>query len=379
MPPASTPTEEPTLPAGLPAIDVDEGQPESAPNVAEPLTVPMDVLVQEGAQKSGARLSVRRIVAISGLGDRVFRTGSLLAGLAVLSLMAAVGLLLLFRAIDALKVAKLSFLTTAAWEPGAHHFGIAAILTGTVIIALVAMVVAVPFAIGTALFISEVAPRRIKGWLVSIVDLMAAVPSVVYGIWGLFYFQGHVIGLSRWISTWFSWIPIFRVAGAQPTNPLANQSVYTASTFIAGLVVAMMAMPITCSVMREVFSQAPAGEREGAYALGATRWGMIRTVVLPFGRGGMIGGAMLGLGRALGETIAVVMIISPLFKINFHVLQVGSNSVASLIALRYGDASKFGLSALMAAGLSLFVLTLIVNFGAATIVARSRSGAGSEA
>jgi phosphate transport system permease protein len=155
--------------------------------------------------------------------------------------------------------------------------------------------------------------------------------------------------------------------------------VYTASTFIAGVVVAMMVMPIQCVVMREVFSQVPPGEREGAYALGSTRWGMIRVVALPFGRGGIIGGTMLGLGRALGETIAVVLIISPRFDINWHVLEAGGNSVSALIALRYSEASGFGLSALMAAGLALFALTIIVNFTASWFVARSRSGASSEA
>ena len=140
-----------------------------------------------------------------------------------------------------------------------------------------------------------------------------------------------------------------------------------------------MIAPIQCAIMREVFDRAPVGEREGAYALGATRWSMIRTVVLPYGTGGIIGATMLGLGRALGETIAIYMIISPVFHINFHILQAGGNSVSSLIALRYGDASQFGMSALMAAGLALFVLTLIVNFTASTVVARSRSGAQSEA
>jgi phosphate transport system permease protein len=169
------------------------------------------------------------------------------------------------------------------------------------------------------------------------------------------------------------------VSGAEPDNPLSSASVYTASTFIAGLVVAMMVMPIQCVVMREVFSQVPIGEREGAFALGATRWGMIRVVSLPFGRGGIIGGTMLGLGRALGETIAVFLIISPKFEFNLHVLESGSNSVSSLIALRYNEASGFGLSALFAAGLALFVLTLIVNFAASWFIARSRSGASSEA
>ncbi len=139
-----------------------------------------------------------------------------------------------------------------------------------------------------------------------------------------------------------------------------------------------MVTPIACSVMREAFGQAPIGEREGAYALGATRWGMIRSVVLPFSRGAVIGGTMLGLGRALGETIAVVMIISPVFRIQPHILQNGTSSVSSLIALRYGESSPFGISALMAAGLALFALTLVVNFGAALIVSRSRSGAVSD-
>jgi phosphate transport system permease protein len=156
-------------------------------------------------------------------------------------------------------------------------------------------------------------------------------------------------------------------------------SVYSASTFIAGVVVAMMVMPIQCVVMREVFSQVPPGEREGAFALGATRWGMIRVVTLPFGQGGIIGGTMLGLGRALGETIAVLLIISPRFDINFHILESGAISVSSLIASRYTEASGFGLSALMAAGLALFAVTLVVNFTASWFIARSRSGASSEA
>jgi len=321
----------------------------------------------------------RRLVAPPGIGDRVFRGGSWLGGLSVLAIMTLVGGFLLARSLHALKATGLSFLTTQQWQPDTHHFGIAAVLTFTVLIALVAIFVAVPLATGTALYISEAVPRRLKSLLVSLVDLMAAVPSVVYGLWGFAFLQGHVIGLSRWLSAWFSWIPIFKVDRANPRDPLASPSVYTAGTFVAGLVVALMIVPIACSIMREVFSQAPDSEREGAYALGATRWGMVRTVVLPFGRGGMIGAVMLALGRALGETIAVYLIISPVFKINWHILQAGSNSVASLIVLRQGDASGFGLSALMAAGLSLFVLTLIVNFSASVVVARSRSGAQTEA
>jgi phosphate transport system permease protein len=311
--------------------------------------------------------------------DRVFRGVARGSGAVVLAIMLLVGVFLALRAWRALSVATWSFLTTAAWEPDSHRFGIAAVLTGTVLIGLVAIVIAVPIALGTALYISEYAPRGLRRTLVSLVDLMAAVPSVVYGLWGAFFLQGHVTGISRWISQYFGWIPLFKVDGADPHDPLATATVYTSSTFIAGMVVALMVTPIACSVMRETFTQAPSGEREGAYALGATKWGMIRTVVLPFGLGGIIGGTMLGLGRALGETIAVYMIISPVFAVQPHLLQNGANSVSALIALRYGSASHFGTSALMAAGLALFVMTLIVNFIASSIVARSRSGVGTEA
>jgi phosphate transport system permease protein len=245
-------------------------------------------------------------------------------------------------------------------------------------IAIVAIAFALPLSVGTALYISEYAPRRVKGWLISMVDLMAAVPSVVYGIWGMIFLQWKVLDVSRWLATYLGWIPFLHVDNYEFGNPLETDTVFTASTFIAGIVVAMMVTPIACSVMREAFTQAPLGEREGAYALGATRWGMIRTVVLPFGRGAMIGGTMLGLGRALGETIAVVLIISPIFTIQPHILEKGANSVSALIALRYGDSTAMGISALMAAGLALFMMTLIVNFLASTIVARSRSGAVSE-
>jgi len=320
----------------------------------------------------------RRLYPDPGLTDRAFRGVLRGGGAFVLAIMLLVGGFLTYRAWQALSVAQWGFITTETWEPDGGNFGIAAVLVGTILIALVAIVFAVPMALGTALYISEYAPPTIRQTLISVVDLMAAVPSVVYGLWGLFFFQGHVVTLSRWISTYFGWIPIFEVDGADPRDPLATATVFTSSTFIAGMVVSLMVAPIICSVVREVFSQAPVGEREGAYALGANRWGMIRSVVLPFGKGGMIGGTMLGLGRALGETIAVYLIISPVFVIQPHILQNGTSSVSSLIALRYGEASEMGMSALMAAGLALFLMTLVFNFVASSIVARSRSGAASD-
>jgi phosphate transport system permease protein len=252
----------------------------------------------------------RPLTASVGLTDRAFRGLARSGGIAVLAIMSLVGVFLAVRALQALRKAGPSFVTTQTWEPDGGHFGIAAVLTGTILVGTVAIIVAVPLALGTALYISEYAPPWLKRTLISLVDLMAAVPSVVYGLWGVFFLQAHVAGVSRWISTYFGWIPPLHV-DADPRDPLTSASVYTSSTFIAGIVVGLMVTPIACSVMREAFSQAPIGEREGAYALGATRWGMIRAVVLPFGRGGMIGGTMLGLGRALGETIAVFMILSP--------------------------------------------------------------------
>jgi phosphate transport system permease protein len=293
--------------------------------------------------------------------------------------MALVGVFLAFRASEALRKAGFSFITTQAWNPDGGGFGIAAVIVGTILIALVAVVVAVPLAIAAALYISEYAPQQFRRGLISLIDLMAAVPSVVYGLWGAFLLQWHVVSISRWINDWFGWIPIFRVDGVARHTTQPTATAYTSSTFIAGLVVGLMITPIASSIMREAFSQAPPGEREGALALGATRWGMIRSVVLPFGRGAIIGGTMLGLGRALGETIAVVMIISPIFVIQPQILAHGTSSVSSLIALRYSEETPFGVSALMAAGLALFALTLVVNFIAAQVVSRSRSGALSEA
>ena len=320
----------------------------------------------------------RKLTSQMGASDVAFRWFTRGGGLVVLAIEVLVGSFLFFRAYQALQKAGWSFLTDQQWNPDGGPFGIAAVMIGTILIALVAVIVAIPLALGSALYISEYAPRAIKRFLTSLIDLMAAVPSVVFGLWGAFLLQFHIINLSHWLNDWFYWIPGFQVAGVHRGSTQPWATAYTSSTFDAGVVVSLMITPIACSIMREAFSQAPLGEREGAYALGATRWGMIRSVVLPFGRGAMIGGMMLGLGRALGETIAVALIISPVYAIQPHILQQGTSSISSLIALRYQEETPFGVSALMAAGLALFLLTLVVNLIAAQIVSRSRSGAVSE-
>ena len=324
--------------------------------------------------------TARKVRSAAAGADRVFQLTLRGAGLAVLVIMTTIGLFLFYRGSQALADAGIwKFVTTQAWEPTSHNFGIATVITGTLLIAAVAVTLAVPLATGVALYISEYVPRRFRQLLINLVDLMAAVPSVVYGLWGAYFLQEKVIPVAKWISSTFGWIPLLGIHDANPNDPFEDKTIYESSTFIAGIVVALMIMPIICSVMRESFSQAPVGEREGAFALGATRWGMIRSVVLPFGQGGMIGGTMLGLGRAMGETIAVYMIISPIFKINTEVLHSGANSVSALIALKFSAASPFEFSALFAAGLALFMLTLVVNFGASAVIARTRSGALSDA
>ena len=331
------------------------------------------------AVQRSAATGRRKLATRLSASDRAFRWILRGGGIVVLALLALVGTFLFFRASQALHKAGLSFLTTQDWNPDGGGFGIAAIMIGTIMIALVAITVAALLALGTALYLSEYAPRRIQRLLIGLIDLMAAVPSVVFGLWGFYMLQWRVVSLSRWLHDWLGWIPLFRVSGITPHDTQPTGTTFTSSTFIVGLVVALMITPIASSIMREAFSQAPIGEREGALALGATRWGMIRSVVLPFGTGAMIGGLMLGLGRALGETIAVAMIISPIFRIQPHILEHGGSSISVTIALRYAEATPFAVSALMAAGLALFGLTLLVNFIAAVVVSRSRSGALSEA
>lgn len=302
-------------------------------------------------------------------GDRIFHNSMRAAGIAVLIITGGIAAFLLLRAGGALSHVGLSFFTEQRWLLGVGHYGIAAILPDGLLIAAVAMVIAVPVGIATAIFISEYAPARLRGPLISLIDVMAAIPSIVYGLWGFFFLQPRIIGFSAWLANHLGFIPFFKVR----TGNFASS--YTSSAFIAGVVVSLMVIPIITSLSRQVYSQAPQGEREAAYALGSTRWGMIRTVVLPFGRGGVIGASMLGLGRAIGETIAVSLIISPIFTFNYHILEGGGISIPAFIAIRFEEATPTELSALMLAGLVLFAITLGVNVIASIMITRSRSGA----
>ena len=323
---------------------------------------------------AGAARARRTLVVRSTADDLSFRGAVRGAAISTLVIMALIGFFLALGAWPALKAEKFAFLTTRDWLPEAGTFGIAALLWGTILIALIALAVAVPIGFGAALFISEYAPRPIKGALVTLVDLMAAVPAIIYALWALFFLQGNLLQVAQWISVHLGPVlPFLRVQ--TPDSP----SSYTSSAFIAGFATGVVVVPTVCSIMREVFAQAPQGEREGAIALGATRWGMIRTVVLPFGRAGIVGGIMLGLGRALGETIVVYTIISPTFTLTTHPLQSGSNTIAAHIASRYSESSEgLPMAGLLGAGLVLFLFTLFINTLAGVVVRRSRSGAATE-
>ena len=329
------------------------------------------------AAPAPAELDEPRVLTLDvGRGDRVFRSFMFGAGALVLFLTGSIGAFLGYQAVPTLRRYGVGFLTETDFDPSRNVVGIASAVVGTIEIALLALLIAFPIALLTALYITEYAPRRLKSLLVSVVDLMAAVPSIVYGGVGLFLLMPHMVFVERWFAEWLGWIPIFDVPGIDPRSPTFPQNRYEYSVFTGGVVVALMVIPVACSVMRNVFDQAPLGEKEGAYALGATRWGMIRAVVLPFGRGGVVGGTMLGLGRALGETIAVLLVTQQVFHISFRILDHGAMTISALIANRFGDATGAQLQALLAAGFILFLMTLVVNTLAAVIVNRSRSGAG---
>lgn len=313
----------------------------------------------------------REVVDVPTRVDKVFNRTTLASGLFVLLLLTLVGFFLLWQSRPAIEVSGLfSFLTREEWRTDVTppRIGVAGLLLGTTLVALVAVFFAIPLGILSALFITEYAGGRSRKWLIALVDLLAAVPSLLFGLWGFLYLSEQVVPLSQWLTDHLGWIPIFA------TDEGAN---LTGSIFIAGIVVALMVLPIQASVVREVFAQTPPGEKEAALALGSTRWGMIKTVVLPFGRGGIVGGSMLGLGRALGETIAVALLLPGVPTLSVKVLQNGGGTISGFIANRAGG-DDFTVSGLMAAGLVLFVITLAVNMLASVIVNRSRSGQGVE-
>lgn len=297
-------------------------------------------------------------------GDRVFSGLAAGSSSLVLVMMGAIAFFLISRAIGALSENDANFLTYSGWTPDGDPstFGIAALAFHTLVTSIIAMIVAVPIAVGIALFITFYAPKRIAAGLAYLVDILAAVPSIVYGLWGVFFLAPQMTGLTLWLDKYFSWTVIFAY---RPDNIPNNKSDFT-----AGIVLAIMILPIVAALTREVFNQVPRTNIEAAYALGATRWEMIRMAVLPFGRPGIVSASILGLGRALGETMAVAYILSAVYEVNLHITETGGITFASNIALKFGEAGDTGTGALIASGMVLFLITLVVNSAAQAILRR---------
>ena len=254
------------------------------------------------------------------------------AGVFVLVLLAAIAVFLIAKAVPAFQDDKSNFWGTKLWDPdGSAHFGIAALAFGTLETAVIALVIAWPVAMAVALFVAEYAPRRIAKLMGYLLDLLAAVPSVVYGLWGLVWLVPRLKGFQGWMGHHASWIPIFknRYAGLPTRSP-----------FVVGMVLAIMILPIISAIIREIVVQADPAQKEAALALGATKWEMIRVAVLPPSRSGIIGATILGLGRALGETIAVALILASSFIVNTHIFEPGGNTIAGNIAVQFGEAGQ---------------------------------------
>jgi phosphate transport system permease protein len=291
--------------------------------------------------------------------DQIFRAVVTVGGMTSLVILGLIALFLSLKGISVLQVEKFSFITESKWEVlqdaegkvAESTFGLGAMLIGTFLSAFIAVIVGVPIAVLSALYLTFYARGPVKKLLISLVDLMAAFPSLLFGFWGFIVLMGSAEYWAKLLNKYLGFIPIFDVPAP----------IFERSPFIAGLVLAIMIIPIVTAISREIFDQTPLDRVQAAYALGASKLAMIRAVVIPYGRGGVVGGAMLGLGRAMGETVAVYTVLNVVYQVNWQVLFGAGGNVASLILLKFGEAGPDEVNALMAAGLVLFLLTLTVN------------------
>ena len=294
------------------------------------------------------------------LGDLVFANLTRAGGVTILAALAGVAIFLTAEGLPALGA-----------KPGdlKGHANllayIAPLVFGTLLAAIIALAIALPLALGVALSVSHYAPRRLSVLIGYLVDLLAAVPSVVYGLWGIGFLGPRLVPVYDWLAEHLGWIPLF-------DGPASN----TGRTILtAAIVLAIMVLPIITAISREIFTQTPRLNEEAALALGATRWEMIRLAVLPYARSGIVSAAMLGLGRALGETMAVAMVLSASGVVSFDLISnTNPSTIAANIALTFADATGLQVNALIASGLVLFVITFAVNFAARAIVVRSKTG-----
>jgi phosphate transport system permease protein len=295
--------------------------------------------------------------------DRIFRFSTLAAGALILVVLGLIAWTVSGRSLPIFREEGLHFFTQRRWAPGSEVYGALSFIYGTGVTAVIAVVISVPVSIGIALFTTQVAPPWLKKWLVSLTDLVAVVPSVVFGLWGIIFLAPKLVGFYKMISGWFEGWPvlgdIFGRTGAGRTF------------MTAGLILSVMITPIITSIAREVIETCPQTDRDGALALGATRWEMITGAVLPHSMGGIVGAVMLGLGRAMGETIAVALVIGSSPTITANLFSSG-DSLPSVIAFQWGEATtELKRSALIAMGLTLFILTIVVNLTATAVVNRA--------
>jgi phosphate ABC transporter permease protein PstC len=320
--------------------------------------------VEASATTVTAGRSVLERSAASRLPDRVLKWGLTTLAAAILALLAYFFIRLIGESGNTFSTFGLSFIFGNDWDPSRSIFHGFPLVAGTLITSGIALLLGVPVAVAAALYVNELCPRRFRTPLTILVDLLAAVPSVVYGLWGILVLGPKLLPAEKWFASTFSFIPF--IGGGSPTTP---------NYFLAGLILAIMILPIISAISREVIATVPPEYKEAALALGATRWEMIRMAVLPYARPGITGGAMLGLGRAIGETIAVVLVIGNAPVIGAHLFNQGY-TLAAVIAAEFGEAAntKAHASALFSAGLVLFVLTLIVNIIARWFVVRGARG-----
>jgi phosphate transport system permease protein len=309
--------------------------------------------------KSGPIPAPREITTQPRRSDQIFRAVVTIGGMTSLVILGLIALFLSLKGISVLRVEKLSFITESKWEVlqdaegkiVESTFGLGAMLIGTFLAAFIAVIVGVPIAVLSALYLTFYARGPVKKLLISLIDLMAAFPSLLFGFWGFIVLMSSAEYWAKLLNKYLGFIPFFDVPAP----------IFERSPFIAGLVLAIMIIPIVTAISREIFDQTPLDRVQAAYALGASKLAMIRAVVIPYGRGGVVGGAMLGLGRAMGETVAVYTVLNVVYQVNWQILFGAGGNVASLILLKFGEAGPEEVNALMAAGLVLFILTLTVN------------------
>ena len=294
--------------------------------------------------------------------DRIFNRAVLIAALTSLFILAGIAIFLGAQLIPVVQEQGIDFFITTEWDPGANKFGILGMLYGSVMLAVIALIIAVPVSILLAIFVVFLAPARVAKIMTNFIDLMAAIPSIIIGLWAFYVFQPVGVQWAELLNQYLGWIPLFSVTFDN----------FVGSPFIAGWVLAVMMIPIVTAITREVLDRTPPELINAAESLGCSMWTMLRYVALPFGRGGLIGGIMLGLGRALGETVAVYFVLKLVFDINlFRVLESGGGSIATMIVSKFGEAGPKELQVLLASGFVLFVGTLIVNVIANLVVSRS--------